>query len=207
MDLFELAVAQKYENLTNKKVIYENDKTYYMASDICTITGIKCIYTSTTNYSYNEKQLRKVKTNGGPQNKTFLTFDGLKRLIKSSRTAKVISLARDLGFDITTLFQSPIESDTLNSIKTSFKQEEMIHQYSVKNYRIDLYFPKYKLAIECDEIQHKRAKNLEKDIIRQNTIEEILECKFIRFSPYDKDFNIFEVINKIYSHIREYPII
>jgi very-short-patch-repair endonuclease len=33
----------------------------------------------------------------------------------------------------------------------SFRNEEMIEQYTVLKYRIDLYFPRYKLAIECDE--------------------------------------------------------
>lgn len=44
----------------------------------------------------------------------------------------------------------------MNCIKTAFKNEIMINQYMVDKYRIDLYFQDYKLAIECDEKQHKR---------------------------------------------------
>ena len=37
----------------------------------------------------------------------------------------------------------------------AFNGEEMIHQFSAGKYRIDLYFPEYKLAIECDEFDHR----------------------------------------------------
>ena len=39
----------------------------------------------------------------------------------------------------------------------------MIEQYHVDGYRIDLYFPEYKLAIECDEFGH-RDRDLEYEI-------------------------------------------
>ena len=37
----------------------------------------------------------------------------------------------------------------------TFNGEEMIHQFGVGKCRVDLYFPKYKLAIECDEFDHR----------------------------------------------------
>ena len=41
---------------------------------------------------------------------------------------------------------------------------KLINQYKVDNYAIDLYFPEYKLALECDEKQHNVKINIEKDI-------------------------------------------
>lgn len=73
-------------------------------------------------------------------------------------------------------------------------------QYSVDKYRIDLYFIDYKLAIECDENRHNSKK--ENDEIRQNYIESKLNCKFIRYNPEEKDFNIFKVIGEIYEHLK-----
>lgn len=71
-------------------------------------------------------------------------------------------------------------------------------QYSINNYRIDLYFIDYKLAIECDEHNHvDRNKEYEK-------IREELNCTFIKFNPHEKCFNIGNVISKILKHIREY---
>ena len=45
--------------------------------------------------------------------------------------------------------------DTLDQIMQAFNGEEMIHQFGAEKCRIDLYFPKYKLAIESDEFDHR----------------------------------------------------
>lgn len=203
MDKFEIDIAKRYESLTNKKVLYEDNNTFYIASDIGKILQIKNI--RSTNYLDNERQMRKIKTNGGVQNKTVLTFIGLKKLLTNSRSMKVTQFAKDLGFDISIVVKSTIESDTLNSIITAFECENIISQYMVGKYRIDLYFSKYNLAIECDEKHHD--KQIEEDIIRENYIKEKINCTFIRFKPYDKDFNIFKVINSIYKHIKEFHCI
>ena len=78
----------------------------------------------------------------------------------------------------------------------------MIQQYLVCNqkYKIDLYFTKYNLAIECDEHGHK-DRNPEYDYIRETEIKKEIDCKFMRFNPDDKSFNLFKFINKIFKHI------
>ena len=55
---------------------------------------------------------------------------------------------------------------------------EYIPQYPVDNYRIDLYIPKYNLAIEIDEEEHKYKRDYDK--IRQKYIEKLIHCVFIR---------------------------
>jgi len=67
----------------------------------------------------------------------------------------------------------------------------MVPQYRVGNYRIDLYFPEYKLAIECDEPQHLHPNNIEADKIRETYISLNTGCTFYRFAPYDKSFDLF----------------
>ena len=100
------------------------------------------------------------------------------------------------------MFYSKIEQETLYNIKNAFTNEIMIEQYKVGDYLIDLYFPEYKLCLECDEYQHNLKNNIEKDIIREKFIKDKLEnCIFIRYKPYDKDYDIFNIINKIYKHI------
>jgi DNA polymerase III delta prime subunit len=44
--------------------------------------------------------------------------------------------------------------------------------------------------------------NLIYDENREKEINEILKCKFIRYKPYDDDFNIFNLLNRIYLHIK-----
>ena len=49
--------------------------------------------------------------------------------------------------------------------------EEMIHQFSFGKYRIDLCFRRYKLAIECDEFDH-RDRDIEYEVEQQKFIED-----------------------------------
>ena len=73
-------------------------------------------------------------------------------------------------------------------------------QYSVLGYRIDLYFHKYKLAIEVDELGHN-DRNIDYEIQRQSAIEKELGCVFIGTNPDAEDFDINRLKNQIYKHI------
>ena len=75
-------------------------------------------------------------------------------------------------------------------------------QYSFLDYRIDLYFHDYRLAIEVDEKGHK-GRNTNDEIQRQKALEKELGCKFIRINPDEEKFNIFRTINEIHMHIKE----
>ena len=65
------------------------------------------------------------------------------------RTSKSCSLKINLGFSSHNVINTK-EQTVINSIKDAFEGEDMQTQYSVLGYRIDLYFHKYKLAIEVD---------------------------------------------------------
>ena len=90
----------------------------------------------------------------------------------------------------------------ITSIKDAFAGENMKTQYTVFGYRIDLYFHKYKLAIEVDELGHN-DRNIDYEIQRQQALERELNCVFIRINPDTVDFNIFREINKIHRHIKK----
>ena len=75
-------------------------------------------------------------------------------------------------------------------------------QYAVLNYRIDLYFHKYKLAIEVDELGHN-DRNINYEIQIQQALKRELNCVFIRINPNAIDFNIFKEINKTHRHINQ----
>ena len=78
----------------------------------------------------------------------------------------------------------------------------MQSQYTALNYRIDLYFHKYKLAIEIDELSNN-DRNIDYEIQRQRKLERELDCVFIRINPDAIDFNIFKEIDKIHRHINQ----
>ena len=75
-------------------------------------------------------------------------------------------------------------------------------QYTVIDYRIDLYFHKHKLSIEVDELGHA-DRNLYNEIESQKALERELNYVFIRINPDEKDSNIFKEINKIHRHIKK----
>ena len=63
--------------------------------------------------------------------------------------------------------------------------EEIIEGFSTLNYLIDFYFPKYKLAVEIDELGHADRDSV-KENKRQTEIAKYLDCKFIRINPDKK---------------------
>lgn len=94
----------------------------------------------------------------------------------------------DIGADILTnkfkynIRSARFEYKYLNEIKDFLGEMNIkyILQYSVGDYRIDLYIPKFNIAIEIDEEDHKYKK--EYDISRQKYIENKIYCKFIRIN-------------------------
>ena len=57
---------------------------------------------------------------------------------------------------------------------------KIIRQYKVNGYFIDGYCPALNLAIEVDEMIHKRENYMLKDLERENNIKNKLNCQFLR---------------------------
>ena len=118
------------------------------------------------------------------------------KIIMNCRTDESCNLKRNLGFTLHDVINTK-EQTVINSIKEAFEGENMQSQYTVLNYRIDLYFQKYKLAIEIDELNHN-DRNIDYEIQRQKELEKELDCVLIRINPDAIDFNIFKEINEIH---------
>lgn len=87
-----------------------------------------------------------------------------------------------------------IEEEVHEKILKALKMFHGIQQYSVLEYRVDLYFPKQNVVVECDENGH--AKYLQEEI-REKKITEMLGNEWVRYNPNDKDFDLFILINQI----------
>ena len=72
----------------------------------------------------------------------------------NSRTDESCKFKKRLGFTLHDVINTK-EQTVINSIKYAFERENMQTQYSLLSYRIDLYFHKYKLAVEVDELGHR----------------------------------------------------
>lgn len=172
--------------------------TLFSLPDIAKILGYSSRRCAIRNIILSEKHHVYVKTKGGMQMVNYITFEGLRQLLTNSRKIEAVNFAKCLGIDIKYTSYLCSETDTIMRIMQAFSNENMIRQYKVKKFAIDLYFTDYKLAIECDEDHYDK----EKDSKREKEIIETLGCKFIRYKPYSKDFNIFSVISEIFYNIK-----
>ena len=92
-------------------------------------------------------------------NTVLLTEHGLKLFLMRCRKPKAFDVAKDFCVKIQHCLLASKEQDALGQIMQAVNGEYMIHQFSDGKYRIDLYFPKYKLAVECDEFDHRDRNN------------------------------------------------
>ncbi len=133
----------------------------------------------------------------------FINEDGFKYWLCNSRSPNSVNIAKALNINLLECKSLSKETSTSSKIIKAFKGEKMIYQYTVFQCRIDLYFSDYNLAIECDENDHKdRDEEYEKK--RRDKITKKIGCKWIRYDPDGKDFDIFDVINEIYTIIKNH---
>ena len=90
---------------------------------------------------------------------------------------------REMGRPQEELMRVYVEEETLAPVVTVFAALNPVRQFCCGQYRIDLYFPKQKVAVECDEHGHN-AYSLEAEVARQTFLEQQLGCKFIRYDPH-----------------------
>tara|TARA_B110000259_G_C14022343_1_gene403490 strand:- start:2722 stop:3321 length:600 start_codon:yes stop_codon:yes gene_type:complete len=85
---------------------------------------------------------------------------------------------------------------TIGFISKALRVFQPKSQFWIFKYKIDLYFPVQRLAVECDEFGHK-DRDIGNELERQKNIENELNCTFIRFNPDSQGFLIENIINKI----------
>ena len=122
-------------------------------------------------------------------------------LIIDIKTVKAGELKTRLGFNQLDPIMTKQQSIGLR-IRKTFPNEKIIEDFYVKkfDYMIYFYLSKRKLAIEVHELGHKDRKS-EKENTRQKEIEKCLGCAFIRINPDEKDFSVYDGLDKIKAFI------
>ncbi len=180
------------------RIVGIGPKQSFNAADIGTVLGYTKIRDVVANLPDHMKMKIKVQTRGGLQTMQYLTESGVKHLVVKSRKQRAVEFAKSMDIDIYSIKLLDLECQTIGHILKAFAGEDMICQHRVGNYMIDLYFPKFNLAIECDE---KRHLNYDKeDQERQQVITDTIQCRWVRYQPETCD--IFDVINQIYRLIK-----
>ena len=187
----------EHEDFGQVRVKIIGDEPYWVAKDVCEILDYSHTPSVVRKLDGDEKTKAKFKTNGGKQTMIMLNKEAVKKLVLSSRKPEAKVLAREIGLGVITTKEQDTLETVINSIKDIVEYET---QFSVGEYRIDLYLPNLKIAIECDENGHSN-RDLEQEFKRQNFIKQQLNCEFIRFNPDDDNFNIGKVINQILKEV------
>ena len=122
-------------------------------------------------------------------------------LIIDIKTVKAGELKTRLGFNQLDPIMTKQQSIGLR-IRKTFPNEKIIEDFYVKkfDYMIYFYLSKRKSAIEVHELGHKDRKS-EKENTRQKEIEKCLGCAFIRINPDEKDFSVYDGLDKIKAFI------
>lgn len=181
-------------------------------------------YTKYISKYCSEDEIIKVKAKELGENLNTLPARGFKigrkgeYLITESATIKLISNSKILSevekeslIDSLKLnekyiiLKSTKEINFIDKLEKVLKPLEIkgIKQYQVMDnkYRIDYYIPKFNLAIEYDENEHK-GYSYKKQEGRQKEIEKELNCEFIRISDDNCDeYNIGYIIKRIWDKI------
>jgi very-short-patch-repair endonuclease len=203
-----LQFCHKFKEIYHSFDFIEQETPPYIWVNATTISHIlkfKNIRSHLTTIPEGDKTQMRVMTSGGQQYVNFITCDAVIRFIVKSRNPHTIDIAKRLKIDIISKYYISIETDIIKSLLTVFDGNIMIPQYRSNQYMIDLYFPEYLLAVEIDELHHNNPQQKLLDAQRQHDITTTLGCRFIRCSPYHKDFNLFGIINEIYIHLSVYP--
>ena len=123
---------------------------------------------------------------------------GAIKLALHSRNVKAHELLENEG--ILKRVKVADESKTIETICNAIKGfTEFRQQYQVGPYRIDMYLPELKIAVECDERGHSGYSKFEEDI-REQFIVQKTGCRFERYDPvYPKQVG--KIINIIFQAI------
>ena len=124
------------------------------------------------------------------RNTIYINHDGLKSLVLKSQKPEAISFAKHLGIRVDTKYiRKEIEivsflQQFLTSLQIPFE-----FQKTVGPYRVDVYLPQQKIAVEIDEFGHKdRDTSYEK--AREVFIRGELKCEVLRVNPDDTGFSL-----------------
>ena len=115
-------------------------------------------------------------------------------------TPDVVHLLKEFGIETTNKKCLTKEQQSLSEISTIFKIENPVFQHPVGNYILDMYFPEYKIIVECDEGNHS-SYDPEKEAERVryiNTFLGIEDNNWVRFNPDEENYDIAKLVGQIY---------
>ena len=175
-----------------------NGKKWINEKDLEKALGCKNLAGNKTQYYSNEFTKRRYEIQDCEDFQPCRKFIAEELSIHLILDTKIVNTGRlkiKLGFNQLDLIMTKQQSISLR-LKKLFQNEEIIEDFSALNYLINFYFPKYKFAIEFDELGH-RDRDQTKENKRQKDLKEYLDCKFIRINTDEKNCDINDRFKKL----------
>ena len=123
------------------------------------------------------------------------TRDGLIKLGDFIKTAEADTLL--VALDVKSRQSTKTESAFVAVIRTTFEGILPISfQHPVDKYKVDIYFPSLKLAVEIDEFDHETYSQANESD-RETVVRSTLGCEILRFNPNLPSNNVGRLINDI----------
>ena len=184
---------------------------YFIGYEIASLLGYKSPKdTITHNVSKSNQMIFRdypgVKEPSQDPRVILITRDGaIELLIKTRKrlTPDVLHIFKEFGIDTTNRKCLTKEQQTLSAIANAFKTEKIEDQFKVGSYYLDMYFPEYKIVVECDENGHADRKPY-KERERMDYVNkefDIDDTHWMRYNPDEHDFDISKIIGRIYNRI------
>ena len=130
-------------------------------------------------------------------NSIYINETGLSALVIKSQLPTASDVATQLGISVETRYVRK-ETEIVGFVQDVLTQMMVPFEFqkNVNNFRIDLYLPDQKLAIEIDEHNHAdRDPSYEKE--REMYIKAQLGCKFLRINPDSEGFKLSTCIGRM----------
>jgi very-short-patch-repair endonuclease len=190
----------KYQGFCEKyniPFIIKEGKIWMKMKEIGDLLGFGNYREKTRNVSDRFKINLTCHDKKGARTCTFITYQGLNLLLSSSRKSQCRDIAEELGYSIYDFHIVRKETKTIEFIQEIFKHEKSICQKKFGSFIVDLYFPEYKIVVECDESGHYSERQRERDKERQEFLEEEYGLTFVRYDIDKSEMNLAKCIRKL----------
>ena len=179
---------ETYENNGIEVITDKIGELWLNESHIQKQLRLKNLPALTNKYDEEYKKCRyKLNESTNQPHRRFTHVDLAFKIIKNCKTDESWAFKKKLGFTLHDVVNTK-EQSVISAIKDASEEDDTQTQYSILGYTIDLFFHKYKLAIEVDELGHA-DRNIN-EIKRQRALEKELNCVFIRINPDERGFSM-----------------
>jgi len=212
-DILEKKELQTYIYCSENRMIFE----YFVGYEIVSLLGYTNINQALSNNVSKSNQLVFREFPGAksppldPKTILITRAGAIELLIKTRKkiSSDILEMFKEFGIETTNQKVLTKEQQTLSAISDAFKTYKIEDQYKVGKYYLDMYFPDFKIVIECDELGHADRKPW-KERERMDFVNSELgidDSNWIRFNPDEYGFDVIAVINKIIRKIGELNIV